>query len=302
MQLLHSSIRASPLLHLLSILPPGDQTSMPTTLAIGSQELATGKATLEHLQSASRALHGDGILILENIFNAEHAAVTVTRGHESCRGQALFDTWCPLRLGPLVAHLAGSRLGSSAVYFRHQRCGSLKNGLDSVRTLQRNVHGNPQIHQLERHCQICFFSKKHQSVPISALAVTVILRPAKLRVLSADASISDLVKVDAHDPHHHTLQAGTVLIWDMEQCNLQLSTDIARKRKTLDSVLETKDEALVFETALGMRNFRCFHCGVFNLSTESHIKTCAANNAYVSLKRTLTIELPCLYNGMIIGP
>ncbi|KAI1505136.1 hypothetical protein F5X99DRAFT_305345 [Biscogniauxia marginata] len=252
-------------------LPSQLSSIMPLSLQIYPEELAAGRITPEHLRLAIRALYHDGILFLEHVYDtADVRGVELSPSENIASGKLFYlrqDWPARLYLSPLISQIASVFLGSE--FHRLPRVPVKDQELSGM---YRERSCEPDI--LSGSCA----SPPVSQVPIRALAVKILLAPLTLPVV---AKVHGETQQNCKPLSRQEISAGGVIIWDMRRCEPNLF-DGNLDHSKLENNPRVNTRALLpheagLEFVLGMRNYRCLQCGVFNLSVEGHIKNCPAN-------------------------
>jgi hypothetical protein len=235
---------------------------MSATVCITDQERAQGRISSPHIQNAIAALHHEGLLVLDNVFDVELAQSTkfsTAERKDLMQERALFgltqssESRLCLCLGPLLAQIAAVRLGSRAEavsHYQRKPASYVTKRVDSFIGLGDN---NLQPTRYAR---------------ITALSFGIVLERATLHFETKGSTRDATI-------HQHALDPGSVVVWNIHHIEPKISQSEATREGTLSQ--RSPERPVWVQTFLGMRNSRCLQCGVFNLDIAEHIQGCAAN-------------------------
>jgi hypothetical protein len=101
--------------------------------------------------------------------------------------------------------------------------------------------------------------------PLSILSIGIVLRAATLHWEQGKSQ-----------EHVQCLEPGSVVLWDISKSQPNVIPREDPISGSSDSH-QSLEYPVWIQTLVGMRNFRCLQCGVFNLNAETHIERCVRN-------------------------
>jgi hypothetical protein len=240
---------------------------MASTIYITHEERAQERMTSPHLQQAMAALHQQGLLVYEDMFDtivAKSIRVCKTKEESSRQERSLFGLTqaceLPFCLHPLLTQVAALSLGSRVEAFGYgqrrrqsHRKTPIAKRVDSFTGLKEDA-----FREISR-------------VPIAALSIGIVLHAATLR-FTAERSFQH----EIHRQHTQKLRPGSVVLWDIHQSQPEI-VQCKEAASNGTELYSSPEHPVWIQTVLGMRNFRCLQCGVFNLDVGKHIQGCSAN-------------------------
>ena len=217
-----------------------------------------GRVTASNIRQAIAALHHQGLCILENVFEADIAqGIQIYEASQRSPDRRVsfftLNQFCesPICLGPLLAQIASVRLGTPfETPKNHQK---------------RSLLDNYSLKSKERD------AKQMSNTPMAALSIGIVLDVAKLCHELQQSS-----KEQTSHRFEQKLWPGSIVVWAIQKSRVEIIGSIKGEKR--NSVAPPVHNAAWIQTFVGMRNFRCLQCNVFNLNIAKHIKTCPANN------------------------